>query len=185
MFIVVEGIDNVGKSTLIQNLKNRFNDFTFHALHYSNVKQPTAEKVQEYSTKLYTQMFNLMKHQINYDLAGVICDRSHLGELVYGPMYRNYTGEYVLDIEKKYHDIPALWNNVILITLYDDAENVISRDDGLSFTTDVQKKQNEIDSFINAHNKSTIKNKLLVNVKDYNAEELINHAYEYITNIKK
>ena len=31
----------------------------------------------------------------------LIFNRSHLGETVYSPLYRGYSGDYVFDIEKK------------------------------------------------------------------------------------
>jgi len=183
MYIIIEGIDNVGKSTLITNLKNYYNKYTLHTLHYSNVKQSTTEKTIEYNKKLYFEMFEMMFETIKKDKKGIICDRSHLGEMVYGPIYRDYDGEYVLDIERNFHNILDLFNNLILITLVDDAENVVERDDGLSFSIDLNKKQDEIQKFINAHNKSTIKNKLLINVKDYPEKELITKVTDYINNL--
>jgi thymidylate kinase len=184
LFIIVEGPDNVGKSTLIQNIKNQFEDITFHALHYSNVKQSSADAVVEYSTKMYNEMFKLMVHTVAFDKSGIICDRSHLGEMVYGPIYRGYTGEYVLDIEKQYTNMLSVWDNLILITCYDEPENLIIRDDGLSFSTDFQKKCNEIAGFLNAHEKSNIKNKLLINIKEHDEEEAITAVVKYIQGMK-
>lgn len=169
IFIICEGPDNVGKSTLIKNLKDHFNDYTLHTLHYSNVKQDSPEIVQEYSTKLYTEMFDVMLNSTAYNKSGIICDRSHLGEMVYGPIYRGYSGEYVIGIERKFSNIHSIWNNLFLITLYDEPENLIRREDGLSFTTDLEKKKIEIDNFKSAHEKSTIRNKLILNIKDQDA----------------
>ncbi len=184
LFIIVEGPDNVGKSTLIQNLKNKFNNFTFHNLHYSNVKQESPSKTIEYSTKMYTEMFQLMFECSKYENTGMILDRSHLGEMVYGPIYRGYTGEYVVDIERKFKHIHPIWDNLYLITLIDQPENLIKRDDGLSFSIDLEKKQTEINNFINAHDKSLIKHKLMINILHSDATKVaervkhfINHTY--------
>lgn len=146
-FIIIEGPDNVGKTTLINGIKNYFNDYTFHTIHYSNVKQESTEKVIEYSKKMYKEMFSYMLNSIKFNKSGIICDRSHIGEMVYGPIYRNYTGEYVIDIEKEFSNIKSIWDNLFLITLYDEPENLIARDDGLSFSTNLEKKQNEINNF--------------------------------------
>lgn len=186
MFIICEGPDCVGKSTLIQNLKNYYNNYTFHMLHYSGVKQDSADKVINYSEKMYTEMFDMMVNNLKYDKSGIICDRSHLGELVYSPLYRGYTGEYVLDIERKYHHIKDVWNNLILFTITDDAERIIKRDkergDGLSFSLDLETKQKEIDAFLNAHEKSTIKHKCLINIETLNVEEVTQIAKDFIEN---
>ena len=181
--IIVEGIDNVGKSTLIKNLKNNYNDYVMHNLHYSNVSHSTQDKALEYSNRLYNEMFNLMMHNIKNEKSGFICDRSHIGEMLYAPLYRGYSGDYVLDIEKSYHHILPFWDNLILITLVDDAENVLSRDDGLSFTTDLNEKKKEIQLFNDAHAKSTIKHKIFANVRFYNESELTNYVCAYIDRI--
>lgn len=166
MNIIIEGPDNVGKSTLISNLKNHYNTITLHNLHYSNVKGSNIE----YCKKLYFEMFSLLTSDKSF-----ICDRSHLGEMVYGPLYRDYSGEFVLDIEKQFDT-----SEITLITLIDDAESLIERDDGLSFSTDIDIKRRELSNFINAHVKSNIKNKLLVNIKDFNEELLKNHIIKFI-----
>ena len=178
--IIVEGPDNVGKSTLIQNLKNHFNDITLHSLHYSNVRQYSPEAVIDYSTRLYRGMFDIMVNQARFENTGVICDRSHLGEMVYGPIYRDYSGEYVLDIEKQYSNMLHIWDNLFLITLIDEPANLIARDDGLSFSVDFNKKSIEINNFVNAHEKSTIKHKLLMNIEFHNEEKALETAVAFI-----
>lgn len=183
LFVIIEGPDNVGKTTLIKNIKNHYNDYFLHELHYSNVKQDK-DKVQEYSTKLYHQMFNLMFQSTIHEKFGFIVDRSHLGEMVYGPIYRNYSGEFVLDIERSYHHILDFWNDVYLITLYDSPENLIKRDDGLSFSIDNNIKQKEIDNFLNAHRLSTIKHKLLINIEYNDEKQTINKAIDFIQEVK-
>lgn len=180
ILICVEGPDNVGKSTLIKKLKDYFNKHTIHNLHYSNVKHENTLNVINYNKKLYNEMFMLMLSLLKDDNTGVICDRSHLGEMVYGNIYRGYSGDYVIDIEKKYHHILDLWNNLFLITLIDEPQNLISREDGLSFTTDLEKKKREIELFEFAHDTSTIKNKIIININNKNEDIVFNEVIEYI-----
>lgn len=149
-------------------------------LHFGNVRHDSVEEGLAYSEKQYTEMFKLMVNHLNYENAGIICDRAHLGEMVYGPIYRGYTGEYVLDIEKRFSKYNELWDNLFLIVLTDHPENLIKREDGHSFSIDLDKKQNEINNFINAYEKSTIKNKLHLNVHDYDIEHLANTVIDYI-----
>lgn len=182
VFIMVEGIDNVGKSTLIRNLQKYLNDFTLQMLHYSNVPQESKEKGIEYAKDLYTQMFHIMSQSQRYENSGFICDRSHIGEAVYAPMYRGYCGDFVFDIEKQFNFINSFWDNLFLITLYDDPENVIARDDGLSYSTDLVEKNTEIELFLEAHEHSNIKNKLAVNVKELDADALFEHVKTFIVN---
>lgn len=180
LFLIVEGPDNVGKSTLINNLNNYYNKITLHNLHYSNVKQENTAEVIKHNKKLYTEMFELMTFTLKNDKAGLIFDRSHLGEMVYGNIYRSYTGDYVLDIEKKFHHILDIFENLFLITLVDEPENLISREDGLSFSTDLDKKQRELELFDLAHNSSSISNKLIINIKNKDAEAVFKEVTEFI-----
>lgn len=129
-------------------------------------------------------MFDLMLETSKLSKAGVICDRSHIGEMVYGPIYRGYSGEYVLDIEHEFSHIHPLWDNLFLFTLYDEPENLIKRDDGLSFSTDLEKKRVEINNFKHAHSSSTIKHKMLLNIKEHSADQALNACVNFIKDRK-
>ena len=67
--IVVEGVDGAGKSTLIQKLTHT------DVIHCGPIKK---HPMQEYIEPL-------LKYDGSYDM---VCDRLHVGELVYGPIYR-------------------------------------------------------------------------------------------------
>ena len=173
MIIIFEGLDRCGKSTQIQKLIHLLHDKSVHQLHYSSVKGfPTKEETETYSCKMYSDMFNLI-HSHYKDMHFVL-DRSHLGEMVYGPIYRGYAGDYVLSIENYWRADKEFWDQIHLITFIDKPENVIKRDDGLSFTVDVEKKQKEIDLFVNATNKSFILNKYVLNVDKKDIETVYN-----------
>lgn len=175
IIIIIEGPDNVGKSTLIKNIRQKLQDDVFHVLHSTPIKLNSVNEYIDYSTKQVTSMFELMR----FTNENLIFDRSHLGELIYGNIYRGYTGDFVIDIEKTYADY-AFFNHVYLITLIDTAENLIKREDGLSFSIDPDVKNRELKLFEYAHNKSLIKNKLLINVRDYNESALLNLVLPFI-----
>jgi len=171
MKVLIEGLDNVGKDTQINAIIKHFKK-TFLHLHYYGcpIKNDKEANIQ-WTTELYTEMFDILKCKDN-----VICNRSHIGEMVYAELYRGYSGDFVLDIEAKYPH-----NDLMLITFVDEAENLIERDDGLSFTTDIDKKRKEIDLFVKAHNKSNIGYKLLININNMSIEEVTNKVIEFIT----
>lgn len=121
-------------------------------------------------------MFKTCRFQTEVICNSTIVDRSHIGEMVYSPLYRNYSGDYVLDIEKQYNT-----NNFYLIVLTDRAENLISRDDGLSHSTDIDKKNEELELFREAFQKSNIKNKYMMNIEGHNENEVLNKVLDYIT----
>lgn len=171
MKIIIEGLDRCGKSTLIDNLTKHYK-LPFIKLHFYGPPFKNVDQNIAFDVSLYTDM---VKAFMNFD--HVIADRSHLGALVYSPLYRNNNGYHVLDLDKQ------LPSDVILITLIDNKENLINRDDGESFTIDLDKKQKEIDLFINAHILSNIKHKLLINISKYNIEEVLQKTVNYINSI--
>jgi hypothetical protein len=128
--------------------------------------------IKKMSEIQYEDMFKLINRA--GDDINIVLNRSHIGEAVYSPMYRNYSGDYVFDLEKKYIDD---LNNVKLILFTDTAENICRRDiargDGQSFTTDVNKKQMELDLFDRAFNKSIL-NKKRIELLGRSAEEIFN-----------
>ena len=169
MKIVVEGLDRCGKTTLIDGLI-KYYKLPFMKLHFYGPPFKNRDKDIEFTNSLYSGMLNVFSTFDN-----VIADRSHLGELVYSPLYRGYEGTHILDIDKQ-----LSYQDVILITLIDNASNLIERDDGESFTTDLDKKQKEIDLFINAHTLSSINKKMIINISKYNIEEVLQKTINFI-----
>lgn len=168
LHIICEGLDRCGKSTLTDKLikyyKLPFLKLHFYAPPFKDIKQNVDFEVKLYSDML--KAFNSFEY--------VISDRSHLGSLVYSPMYRSNDGAHTMFIEKN------LPENTFLITLIDDVQNLLNRDDGLSFTIDAKQKQKEIDLFKEAHNSSSITNKLIINIKDKDAEAVFKEVTEFI-----
>jgi thymidylate kinase len=161
MNYVIEGVDRCGKSTQILKLKRWLESKgrAPHILHYSNLKCPD---ILAASKKHYKEMFDLMGFA-NKKGMDIIFDRAHLGEVVYSPKYRGYSGEYVYELEKKYLKSEG---DACLILFVDDPAHLIERDDGLSFTTDYDKKLEEVNAFVEAFEKSNFKHKLFINLDD-------------------
>lgn len=158
--ILVEGCDAMGKGTQIEKIKSFYEKkgFPVHIIHYSNVKGLSSSKeIKKYSEALYKDMFELCK-ETNGDRV-LILDRAHLGEYVYSPMYRDYDGSYVFDLEK---DLLGFeWAKVKLMLFTDDVKAVLKRDkdrnDGKSFTLDPEKKAEELEMFNKAFELSSLK----------------------------
>ncbi len=130
---LLEGLDRLGKDTLLQGIQDRLG---YHqVLHFGKPAQlecyrSNSESSPErlYQEASFRNMFRLLSGAPN---ANIICNRAHLGECVYAPIYRGYSGEYVFDIENEFkaHELPL----VRLILLIEDFE--LSRhfvDDGRS-----------------------------------------------------
>tara|TARA_R110001632_G_scaffold105167_2_gene214377 strand:+ start:103 stop:714 length:612 start_codon:yes stop_codon:yes gene_type:complete len=183
-FIIIEGTDNVGKDTQQDLIIKNMSDHVFHKLHYSSLPfKDDKDKHAAYSKDLYETMFQLMikskSTETKDDLdINIIFNRSHLGESIYSPLYRGYSGDYVFDIEKKY--TKALREELYLITLVNDPHTILKRDDGKSFYGNEEEVKAEVDGFTRAHRKSTIKNKLLINVGTMSAIEVSNILIEFL-----
>jgi thymidylate kinase len=143
MIILFEGLDRTGKDTQIELLKTYYAKLNnpYHILHYSAVKD-LKNGILLFSKIYYHDMFDMLNYMNGeYNL---ILNRAHLGEHVYGKIYRNYDGSYVFDLEKKYQN---LINTIFLFVFIDKPENLVARDDGNSFSTMIEKKSMEIEKF--------------------------------------
>ena len=176
-FIIIEGVDNVGKDTQQNLIIKNLQELTFQTLHYSTLPFKNPEAYKEYSTKMYDDMFRMMLALDNSHIS-LIFNRSHLGEAVYSPMYRNYSGDYVFDIEKPY--VNSLKDKLYLITLVGDPQILKMRDDGLSHSSELSNIENEVRLFTKAHKMSNIKNKLLINIGSMNAIDVNNHIMDFL-----
>jgi hypothetical protein len=126
---------------------------------------------------MYDDMFKMMLNN-NEDNINMIFNRSHLGESVYSPLYRGYSGDYIFDIEKKYAE--KLRSKLYLITLTNDPHTILKRDDGKSFYGNEEEVKAEIDGFNRAHRLSKIKNKLLINIGTMSAEEVSHIIIDFL-----
>jgi len=130
-FILFEGLDNTGKTTQMKNLLSCFLAQPTFSIHFSGIKNITNQQAINYNKIFYNDLFQLMKE--SNGKRNLICDRSHIGEYVYGFIYRKYNPDYIFEIENKWKN-EDFWKNIYLITFVDDVENVIKREDGESFS---------------------------------------------------
>lgn len=183
---IIEGIDRLGKSTLINNIEHTKG----HALklHFEKPKQLNCydSDLREYQRKSFINGFKLL---FNNNLLHVpivqnpliIFDRFHLGECVYSPLYRKYSGDYVFDLEQHFNLKNEGYPRTKLILLTTSDFSFI-KDDGDSF--DFSKKEEEQDEFIRAFKKSTFKNKVIIDVSNgdggfLNQYEILELALKY------
>jgi thymidylate kinase len=86
MIIHITGQNGAGKTTLCNNLAKELN---INTIHFDKVN------TMEEGKKQYFDFLN------NYNNENIILDRFHDGEWVYAPIYRNYTANYLSEIEDK------------------------------------------------------------------------------------
>lgn len=163
---LIEGIDRLGKSTLVNNIleKEGYNltihydkpmDLDYYKDEFTCYDGREASingRKKQYMTDLNHVMFQMIQN-LN---APIIFDRAHLGETVYAPLYRKYDGDYVFDIESSYNTDSAR-----LILLISSNLDMVT-DDGLSF--DPANKLIEQQRFLRAFSLSQIKDKIIIDV---------------------
>jgi thymidylate kinase len=176
-FIIFEGLDRCGKDTQIGLVQKHFKEETFQVFHYSKVPFDTIEDSIEFSKRGYRDMFKIMTENLGSE-RNLVFNRSHLGEAVYAPLYRKYDGDYIFDIEKDFTE--ELARNLIMIVLINDAEILMSRDDGNSQSKGIEDINEEKRLFTRAFDKSKIHNKLLISVGNRTPEEVLQIILEFI-----
>jgi hypothetical protein len=162
---IIEGVDRLGKGTLIKNIIRRRG---YHqVIHYEKpmisefYSRPGCDDkraIMDYQVDSFCRGFELM---LTAQRCPIIFDRFHLGETVYSPRYRGYDGDYVFELERNFHISDM--NHVKLILLTTSNWDIVE-DDGLSF--DVTRREDEQEDFKRSFWLSAIRHKVLVDVSD-------------------
>src|SRR5271167_1703820 len=172
----IEGLDRLGKSTLIQGIQDKFG--YYQVVHFAKPQKlkifeeaakktayegdgPITDVPPEFRAAYYYQAAGFRNSMILAKSgARIIFDRWHIGEAVYSPMYRSYSGNYVFDQERNsgIDTHPSL--RLILLT-----ENTNTSmhfvDDGKSLGPARNRRQ-EQNLFLDAFERSNIKDKRMV-----------------------
>lgn len=157
--IIVDGLDRCGKSTFIEYLRQKYPDTCPMILH--STKPPdNLEDPKQYQMDYYKNQIKHIKELIQEYEFPVIIDRFHLGEFVYGTIYRNceYCPEELSELEKPLQDVKTT-----LYVFTDSTDKRLDRDDGKSLTTNPDLMESEYNLFQKWYKYSTIKNKVFVN----------------------
>lgn len=193
--IIIEGGDRLGKSTLIEGITKHFNHDNVIIRHFS--KPPSdIDDVDpfEFQQKCFDKEGFLSKniHQMDDGVYSyyeniLIWNRSHLGEYVYGQMFRGQDKskmeEYILDYEIR--NLSSFDNDIYLVLLSaDNAEFFLSKEDGQSLSTNLEQKQKELKMFDEVFELSSISKKIKINVNDglnyQSKEHILNTVLDFI-----
>jgi thymidylate kinase len=163
---LIEGLDRLGKDTLIQGILHRLG---YHeVLHYRKPQAlefyratTPAAALRSYQEASFRTMLCLLRDAV---AARIICNRAHIGECVYAPIYRGYEGEYVFDLEREFGACNL--DCVRLILLTEDFESSAHFvDDGKSLG-ESNRRRDEQQLFLHAYNRSAFKDKRIICVTD-------------------
>lgn len=168
--IIVEGPDRCFKSSAIEHIrKNLIKDPRIITIHSSS--PPRVTNVEEWTNAHYLHLIN----QMITNRGVMILDRSHLGEHVYGTLYRGgKCSNSIFNYDKVLENEDAQ-----LILLTDTVENRLSREDGLSqskLNTDLMQQEHNL--FLEAFERTSIKNKIHIHAKQ--PEEIIQLINKFI-----
>lgn len=131
-FIIFEGANNTGKSTVINLLKQYLIDEKNKPpliLYFSDLNKLYKEKeIEEYESlnifyykSIYNNILELFK---NSDNLVVIADRSHIGEFIYGRLFRNHNDKYFNKFFKEINNIVKEMKKYTKIELYHLNQNI-------------------------------------------------------------
>ena len=167
-------IDNVGKSTTLQNILNHYTaeeERIFTIIYHTGIKMP-----DEFKYDYMVKTFNQMWYNIN-NIENVILDRSHISESVFAEMYRGQNTDVLFDQERQSTE------DTFLVMLTDSADNLMKREDGLSLAQDIKAKQLELDLFDKSFQKSSL-NKLRIDISDNNETQVVEKIIQFIKGSK-
>ena len=169
----IEGLDRLGKSTLIEGILQKLG--YFQVIHFGKPERLDAYRGSiipsevDHDPNADPQLYNFQavgfrnSMKLSQSGARIILDRWHLGEAVYAPLYRKYNGDYVFDMEIRYKlDQTNMVRLILLTEDFDISRHFIT--DGDSF--DDTKRQEEQRLFIEAFTKSNIRDKRAICVTD-------------------
>jgi hypothetical protein len=157
---VIDGIDRLGKNTLIDGIRDELG--YFEMIHFQ--KPQVLRAYADSAAPLITYQYESFKNGFLALQSGArfIFNRSWIGEAVYGPLYRSTNASWIWNLEQ---EMGARFLPVRLILLTEDFEKSTHFvDDGLSF--DPSARQSEQARFIHAFGKSEIQDKRLICVTD-------------------
>jgi thymidylate kinase len=170
--LIIEGTDRCGKDSLINEISSSYSNVIKR--HWSFPKGETNDEKTEYQKQQFNWEFKFFTEmrKVLEDNSLMIWNRSHIGEMVYGSIYRNSNpSSWVMQLEDQYsfNEDP----DVYLVYLHADPEFVVKEDDGNSYSAKLEDKTREINEFHRSVNKSKIKKVLKIKVNK--GSEYISH----------
>lgn len=166
MILIVEGMDRCGKDTLIKHLRKTY--FKSPKTMMLHCVSPPNESSKEWALDHYTNILDQV-NKMSMDGWNVILNRSHLGEDVYGPIYRTCSAPWVYDLDSEYLN----QSDTLLVTLIDNhLERLADRDDGDSLSSNIHDMNRVLERFSMVHGLSNIKNKVLYDFAEQAVQSL-------------
>lgn len=183
MIIIVEGPERVGKTTLIRALRENFvahrPDKPTLVIGSAAIDRERPLQSFHASYRYYDEVIALLLSRS--DEFHFLLDRFHLGEYVYAYKYRNYSGDYVFNLERNWVEaIPEeVFKDTKLIVLSNNYRALMMREDGKSLTNTLDAKVEEIEAFHRGYHRSKL-HKFLLDCEALDVAEMISTARGFI-----
>jgi thymidylate kinase len=165
MIVCIEGVDRCGKSTVCSHLQN---EHGFGYMHFSKPEGSNNLERAHFQKGTFDRMFKFVE-ALEKQEANIVLDRAHLGELVYGPMYRGDSGvdlSYIHELERLYGG-----SMILILMVHQNLDVIRDRDDGLGF--DISKLEKEQELFVSAFIDSQISTKTILDVTDLDIPQVL------------
>lgn len=186
--IIIEGNDNSGKDTLINNLREHYSDKSIDIFHCT---KPTSKNNLNVRNEQNIAFRRLANKSVFSDKDIVIHNRSWYGEYVYGVKYRERKPEDVIKCNNQYEKmIEDISDKTYYIQLISDPKILSENEDGKSLSEgDIDKIKDEIKAFKEVFKHSTLKNKKIINVTKKgewkSKEDILKEVLNFIENDEK
>lgn len=173
---VIDGLDNTGKTTVINYLKEVYKDYKIQQFYCPGpINETTKEGKWFHQHRMYMDMLeNILEYNNTGEYDIVIYDRGWFSEYVYGQIYRERPEDYIRydnrHIEKILKETIGFDNVYLIMLMSDNIDFLIKYEDGKSLSKVKEDLLNkEIELFKRGFSLSSIKNKLMLYVN--NGEE--------------
>ena len=186
--IIIEGPDNTGKNTIINNLFETNNVVKFiHCGTPKSKEDPFTEQ-----KNLFVKLSNIaITEYRNCNTDVLVFNRFYQGEYVYGQIYRNTSAEKIkefINILEKILTCNIYEDDIYYVQLLSSSDELlIGNDDGKSLSqANKEKIHRENDLFKEVFNLSIIKNKHIIYINDgdkfRSREDILNEFNNFINN---
>jgi thymidylate kinase len=165
MILIIEGMDRCGKSTLIANLRKHYFTNPKLIVHHASAPPKGVADSNVWEVEHYSETADTFHHLSAKEGYDVICDRFHLGAIVYGMRYRGLNPYTIYSVDAhrvaKGHE-----KKIALVLLTDHTYAIMAREDGNSIESSAQEYDQTREEFTRVFGYSTIPHKLHINITD-------------------
>jgi len=176
--IWIEGLDRCGKDSQCKLLINYIKPvITIHGYAAKGLTSAEQRKLQFENAQAAFELFNA-NPSFNF-----LCNRSHLGEIVYGNLYRGYNPAVSINcLETLLQKNMNNFSKSIYFFIDENIDILMEREDGNSFSNTKELKKRERDFFLHVIEQSIIPNKHIIISNGRTREDI---HYEILKEVKR